>query len=285
MFEKERFKATRSASRAGGLPWFFSVSEIVKLPVAGTLVAAVVQDDAVYWVHCGDSRFYLTRGAQIVGRTRESTQEDLFNAIENGDLPRWQMQVQVMPEAEIYKHWYNPFDLTKVWPHGDYPPIDIGVLTEFTLGTSVGVAWVVTEIIAVVFAALAILRLYVSSDLLDRATLWTGVLVLAVVGAPGQRGILKRRRTEDQGAQFHGPLRLKRAMGEQPMVAQRDAQAGQDVKHHKLRHVKPREPVVPNVSRHRCQGDQQRAQKERSVGPVNLLPGKSRHSFQFQSLL
>jgi catalase len=36
------------------------------------------------------------------------------------------MQVQIMPEADVGKHWYNPFDLTKVWPHADYPPIDIG---------------------------------------------------------------------------------------------------------------------------------------------------------------
>jgi catalase len=36
------------------------------------------------------------------------------------------MQVQIMPESDVGKHWYNPFDLTKVWPHGDYPPIDIG---------------------------------------------------------------------------------------------------------------------------------------------------------------
>jgi catalase len=67
---------------------------------------------------------------EVVGRTRESTQEDLFNAIESGDFPRWKMQVQIMPEDEVGKHWYNPFDLTKVWPHGDYPPIDIG---EFEL--------------------------------------------------------------------------------------------------------------------------------------------------------
>jgi catalase len=63
---------------------------------------------------------------EIVGRTRESTQEDLFNAIETGDFPCWRMQVQIMPESDVGKHWYNPFDLTKVWPHGDYPPIDVG---------------------------------------------------------------------------------------------------------------------------------------------------------------
>jgi catalase len=64
----------------------------------------------------------------VVGRTRESTQEDLFNAIEAGDFPRWTMQVQIMPEEDAGKHWYNPFDLTKVWPHADYPPIEVGVL-------------------------------------------------------------------------------------------------------------------------------------------------------------
>jgi catalase len=63
---------------------------------------------------------------EIVGRTRESTQEDLFTSIERGDFPRWKMQVQIMPEADVGKHWYNPFDLTKVWPHGDYPVIDVG---------------------------------------------------------------------------------------------------------------------------------------------------------------
>jgi catalase len=66
----------------------------------------------------------------IVGRTRESTQEDLFEAIETGNFPRWKMQVQIMPELDADKTPYNPFDLTKVWPHGDYPPIDIG---EFEL--------------------------------------------------------------------------------------------------------------------------------------------------------
>ena len=76
----------------------------------------------------GHKHWTNKEAAEIVGRTRESTQEDLFNAIETGDFPRWRMQVQIMPEADVGKHWYNPFDLTKVWPHGDYPPIDIGVL-------------------------------------------------------------------------------------------------------------------------------------------------------------
>jgi catalase len=66
--------------------------------------------------------------AEVVGRTRESYQEQLFGAIENGDFPKWRVCVQIMPETDVDKHWYNPFDLTKVWPHGDYPLIDVGVL-------------------------------------------------------------------------------------------------------------------------------------------------------------
>ncbi len=65
---------------------------------------------------------------QVIGRTRESYQEALYNTIENGDFPQWTVQVQIMPETDADKHAYNPFDLTKVWPHGDYPPIDIGVM-------------------------------------------------------------------------------------------------------------------------------------------------------------
>ncbi len=66
--------------------------------------------------------------AQVIGKSRETTQEDLFSSIENKEYPRWLMQVQVMPEKDAEKTGYNPFDLTKVWPHGEYPPIDVGIL-------------------------------------------------------------------------------------------------------------------------------------------------------------
>ncbi|MBP6123507.1 MULTISPECIES: catalase [Providencia] len=62
----------------------------------------------------------------IVGKDRESSQRDLFTAIENKDYPRWNLQIQVMPESDASKVPYNPFDLTKVWPHKDYPLIDVG---------------------------------------------------------------------------------------------------------------------------------------------------------------
>ena len=66
----------------------------------------------------------------IAGKDRESHQRDLFDAIENGDYPKWTLFVQVMPEQDAEKVPYHPFDLTKVWPHGDYPLIEVG---EFEL--------------------------------------------------------------------------------------------------------------------------------------------------------
>jgi catalase len=64
----------------------------------------------------------------VVGKTRESTQADLFSAIEKGEFPRWRFCVQIMPEADADRTPYNPFDLTKVWPHGDYPLIEVGLM-------------------------------------------------------------------------------------------------------------------------------------------------------------
>jgi len=67
--------------------------------------------------------------AQIIASDRESHQRDLFDSIERGDHPSWRVCVQIMPEAEAEKTAYDPFDLTRVWPHGDYPLIEIGELT------------------------------------------------------------------------------------------------------------------------------------------------------------
>ncbi|MBP8824796.1 MAG: catalase [Flavobacteriales bacterium] len=62
----------------------------------------------------------------LVGNDRESSQRDLYDAIERKEFPKWKLCVQVMPEADAAKVPYNPFDLTKVWPHGDYPLIEVG---------------------------------------------------------------------------------------------------------------------------------------------------------------
>ncbi len=76
----------------------------------------------------GHKHWTNAEAAEVVGRTRESTQEDLFGAIERGEYPRWTLYVQVMPETDAEKTPYNPFDLTKVWPHADYPQIEVGVM-------------------------------------------------------------------------------------------------------------------------------------------------------------
>lgn len=65
---------------------------------------------------------------RLIAEDRESAQRDLFDSIEKGDFPRWKFYVQIMPETEASQTPYNPFDLTKVWPHADYPLIEVGVL-------------------------------------------------------------------------------------------------------------------------------------------------------------
>ncbi len=64
----------------------------------------------------------------LVGKDRESSHRDLYESIENKDFPRWTLYVQIMPEKEAGTYHLNPFDLSKVWPHGDYPLIEVGVL-------------------------------------------------------------------------------------------------------------------------------------------------------------
>ena len=76
----------------------------------------------------GHKHYTNQEAEQLIGKTRESYQEDIYNAIEKGDFPKWTMFIQVMPEAEAEQTSYNPFDLTKVWPHGDYPLIEVGEL-------------------------------------------------------------------------------------------------------------------------------------------------------------
>ncbi|MBK6617896.1 MAG: catalase [Nitrosomonas sp.] len=65
---------------------------------------------------------------QRIGRDRESHQRDLFDSIEKGDFPKWDMKIQIMTEEQAQHAPFNPFDLTKVWPHKDYPLMDAGTL-------------------------------------------------------------------------------------------------------------------------------------------------------------
>jgi catalase len=87
-----------------------------------------------YWVKFhfktlqGHAHFTDAEAADAVGQNRETSQADLFHSIADGNFPRWRFAVQIMPEADADKFRFNPFDLTKVWPHAEYPLIDVGVL-------------------------------------------------------------------------------------------------------------------------------------------------------------
>jgi catalase len=64
----------------------------------------------------------------IVAKDRESHGRDLLTAIDSGDFPRWTLFIQVMTEAQAKTHKHNPFDLTKIWPQGEYKLIEVGVV-------------------------------------------------------------------------------------------------------------------------------------------------------------
>lgn len=65
----------------------------------------------------------------IAGADADYYRRDLSEAIERGDFPSWDVHVQVMPYADAVGYRFNPFDLTKVWPHADYPLIKVGTHT------------------------------------------------------------------------------------------------------------------------------------------------------------
>lgn len=74
----------------------------------------------------GHKHYTNAEAEDLIGKTRESYQEALYSALESGNYPKWTFYIQVMPEADAGKQRFNPFDLTKVWPHGDYPLIEVG---------------------------------------------------------------------------------------------------------------------------------------------------------------
>ncbi|WP_299236917.1 catalase [uncultured Halomonas sp.] len=66
---------------------------------------------------------------RLAGADGDYHTRDLYQAIEAGEYPSWTLYMQIMPfkDAETYR--FNPFDLTKVWPHADYPLVKVGKLT------------------------------------------------------------------------------------------------------------------------------------------------------------
>ena len=96
------------------------------------------------WVNAGGDRFwvkyhfktdqgieFLTQeeADRIAGENPDYHRQDLFDAIRSGEFPSWTLYMQVMPFEEAKAYRFNPFDLTKVWPHGDYPLIKVGAMT------------------------------------------------------------------------------------------------------------------------------------------------------------
>jgi catalase len=90
------------------------------------------QDGEIFWVKY---HFKTDQGAQNL--TREEAEHtkgtdpdhatrDLHAAIKNGEFPSWTLQMQIMPAKDAENYRFDIFDVTKVWPHGDYPPMDIG---------------------------------------------------------------------------------------------------------------------------------------------------------------
>ncbi|MGH3828992.1 MAG: catalase [Pseudonocardiaceae bacterium] len=95
----------------------------------------VNSDGVRYWVKyhfkTDQGIEFLTQaeGDQLAGADGDYHTRDLYQAIERGEHPSWTLKMQIMPfeHAETYR--FNPFDLTKVWPHSDYPLIEVGRMT------------------------------------------------------------------------------------------------------------------------------------------------------------
>jgi catalase len=65
----------------------------------------------------------------MAGKDPDYHTRDLYDAIKQGDYPSWTLKMQIMPYDDAATYRFNPFDMTKVWPHGDYPLIEVGRLT------------------------------------------------------------------------------------------------------------------------------------------------------------
>lgn len=76
----------------------------------------------------GIKNLTVEKADELAGTDPDYATRDLADSIERGEFPKWRAYIQVMPEAEAANYRWNPFDLTKVWPHGDYPPIEVGVM-------------------------------------------------------------------------------------------------------------------------------------------------------------
>ncbi|MDR7693539.1 catalase [Riemerella anatipestifer] len=74
----------------------------------------------------GIKNFTDEEAVKMKGENPDFAQEDLVNAIESGNFPKWTLYIQVMTEEQANEFRWNPFDITKVWPHSEFPLIEVG---------------------------------------------------------------------------------------------------------------------------------------------------------------
>ncbi|OII21869.1 catalase [Curtobacterium sp. MCBA15_013] len=77
----------------------------------------------------GEAELTAETAEQLAGQDADYYRRDLFTAIADGNHPSWDLNVQIMPYEEAKTYRFNPFDVTKVWPHSDYPLIKVGTMT------------------------------------------------------------------------------------------------------------------------------------------------------------
>lgn len=76
----------------------------------------------------GIKNYTNAEATAMKGIDPDAAQRDLVEAIDNKDFPKWALKIQVMTEEQARSFRFNPFDLTKIWPHADFPLIDVGVM-------------------------------------------------------------------------------------------------------------------------------------------------------------
>jgi catalase len=76
----------------------------------------------------GIRNFNNVEAAKMKGEDPDWAQRDLVTAIDGGSFPRWALKVQIMTEEQAKTFRWNPFDLTKVWPHKEFPLLDVGIM-------------------------------------------------------------------------------------------------------------------------------------------------------------
>lgn len=76
----------------------------------------------------GIKNFTNEEAGVMKGNDPDFAQRDLVDAIAHKDFPKWLLQIQVMTKQQAKEFAFNPFDLTKIWPHADFPLIDVGVM-------------------------------------------------------------------------------------------------------------------------------------------------------------